>query len=69
MAIGVVADAPTDGPEPAFTPYETDIGEGFEVDNSDLEEDDAMLECLTEYCFYGKVFLFVYESNYATCIV
>ena len=41
MAI-VGADAPTDGPKPAFAPGETNSGEEFEVNDSDLEEDDAM---------------------------
>ena len=51
MAIDVDADAPTDGPKPAFAPGQTDSGEEFEVNDSAHEEGDAMLECLTDYCF------------------
>ena len=47
MAIDVDADAPTDGPKPAFAPGETNSGEEFEVNDSDLEEDDAMLVVLS----------------------
>ena len=70
MAIDVHADTPTDGPKPAFAPGETDSGEEFEVDDSDLEEDNAMLECLSD-CFKGKcsnldmkrgIFVFLYQN-------
>ena len=51
IAIEVDADAPTDVPEPACAGDENDSGEEFEVDDSDLEENDSILECLTDYCF------------------
>jgi hypothetical protein len=44
-------DATADVPEPASPGDENEGGEEFDVDDSDLKENDSILECLTDYCF------------------
>ena len=49
--IEVDDDGTADVPEPASPGDEHERGEEFDVDDSDLEENDSILECLTDYCF------------------